>query len=167
MIPLQQVIERYAPLSRDEFTQKVRCDWLVTDSEHQSSSEEAATVVFQTKQALEKAAPESDQNMVLAYPIIKRSVGETSDIITLGRASSNDIVIQDGSISKVHAYFGWDSRQQRRTICDLNSTNGTYLNQEKLIPNLAYLLKTGDQLILGRLSLTYYTPRSFYNVFLS
>ena len=39
------------------------------------------------------------------------------------------------------------------TVTDLDSTNGTYLNDQRLVSHQPYLLTTGDRLILGTLHL--------------
>jgi pSer/pThr/pTyr-binding forkhead associated (FHA) protein len=44
------------------------------------------------------------------------------------------------------------------TIEDLNSNNGTWINEERLPANTPQLLKTGDQLRLGQLTLFIYFP---------
>lgn len=52
-------------------------------------------------------------------------------------------------------------RQDRHvTVCDLNSTNGTYLNNLLLPPESDYLVRSGDRLILGTLHVrvTFDTP---------
>ncbi len=36
-------------------------------------------------------------------------------------------------------------------LTDLGSSNGTYLNHEPLLPHRAYVVKHGDQLVLGTL----------------
>jgi len=55
------------------------------------------------------------------YPLLK-------DQITLGRGDDNDIVIPHASVSRAHA------RLMRRgghfELIDLNSTNGTYVNNQ-------------------------------------
>jgi pSer/pThr/pTyr-binding forkhead associated (FHA) protein len=43
------------------------------------------------------------------------------------------------------------------TLQDLDSTNFTFLNQQKLTPKIEHDLKDGDQIRLGRLSLTFRT----------
>jgi hypothetical protein len=44
------------------------------------------------------------------------------------------------------------------TLEDLNSNNGTWLNEERLPANSPQLLKTGDQVRLGQLALFVYFP---------
>jgi pSer/pThr/pTyr-binding forkhead associated (FHA) protein len=57
--------------------------------------------------------------------------------MNIGRGSANDIVINDELISKAHAVIekakvSDDSEFYRYTIRDLGSTNGTYVNDEKI-----------------------------------
>ena len=51
---------------------------------------------------------------------------------SVGRRIDNDIVISDPSASRVHAEFVYDPEADTVTIIDLNSTNGTYVNRERL-----------------------------------
>ncbi len=48
-------------------------------------------------------------------------------IIKIGRSSSNDIVINDASVSRIHCQIIRDDNGTFRII-DLNSANGTYIN---------------------------------------
>jgi len=51
---------------------------------------------------------------------------------TLGRRSDNDIVIADISASRLHAEIEYDPTADTLTLRDLGSTNGTYVNRERL-----------------------------------
>lgn len=61
------------------------------------------------------------------------------DKITFGTSENNDIVLKSGIISHNHGYFS--IKQNRCTIFDNNSTNGTYINGEKI---MSHQLKVGD-----------------------
>lgn len=50
-------------------------------------------------------------------------------------------------VSFLHASL--EIRDRNWYICDLNSNYGTYLNQQKLLPNQNYPLKLGDKIELG------------------
>ena len=62
---------------------------------------------------------------------------------TIGRAVECDIVIASKSVSREHTRVRRDGR--RWFVDDLGSTNGTYLNGERVIGSLAML--DGDSLI--------------------
>ncbi len=51
---------------------------------------------------------------------------------TLGRKSDNDIVVADISASRRHAEIEYDPSTGQLVITDLGSTNGTYVNRERL-----------------------------------
>jgi adenylate cyclase len=51
---------------------------------------------------------------------------------TIGRRSDNDIVVSDLSASRVHAEVWYNPDEDQLTVYDLASTNGTYVNRERL-----------------------------------
>lgn len=68
--------------------------------------------------------------------------------VTIGRKSSCDVqILGDKSVSGVHCIVSCDS-QGNPVVRDNNSSNGTYLNDEKL--TCEKLLETGDTLEIGR-----------------
>lgn len=52
---------------------------------------------------------------------------------TIGRKQDNDIVIYDLSASRTHAALEFDEISNQLVIRDLDSTNGTYVNQERIL----------------------------------
>ena len=69
------------------------------------------------------------------------------DELTLGRHSDNDIYIKDPFVSKKHFKIVIDEGQYY--LEDLDSANGTYLNQEKLEDVVR--LKNGDIIKIGNI----------------
>ena len=65
-----------------------------------------------------------------------------------------DQVLNDSSVSRMHARFSQD-QEGRMTVRDLNSTNGTWLNGERLQPNESRLMERGDHLRLGRMEFVF------------
>jgi hypothetical protein len=55
--------------------------------------------------------------------------------LTIGRADDNTLVIAERRVSRQHARIDWDESQKKFTLSDLGSSNGTYLNGQK-IPSL-------------------------------
>ncbi len=68
---------------------------------------------------------------------------------TIGRTESSAIVVADAGVSSRHAQLHW--RSGALQITDLGSTNGTFVNGEKLAPNVARRLNVGDRVRLGKL----------------
>ena len=72
------------------------------------------------------------------------------DYMNLGRFSGNDIVLEDRSVSGHHAKI--ITIEGRSFLEDLNSTNGTYVNSERINRRV---LKNGDVISLARGRLRY------------
>ena len=72
--------------------------------------------------------------------------------VTLGRKPDNDIVIADESASRLHAEIEPDAAAGTLIIRDLGSTNGTYVNRERLDSPLP--LNLDDQIRIGQHTLT-------------
>ncbi len=84
---------------------------------------------------------------------------------TIGRAEREgaikphvDLSLFDAAelgVSRIHAAI--DYAPEAPTITDLGSTNGTYLNGQRLMPDQPYLLRYADEVRLGKLILYIYT----------
>jgi hypothetical protein len=82
----------------------------------------------------------------------------TSDTITIGRAIENDIVITSKRVSREHARVrreGW-----RVILEDLGSTNGTFLNDERVLTPVE--LHDEDRIKIGDVILTFHDPDITY-----
>jgi len=81
--------------------------------------------------------------------------GETT---TIGRALENDIVITSKRVSREHACVrreGW-----RAILQDLGSTNGTFLNDERILKSIE--LHDGDRIQIGDVALLFHDPDITY-----
>src|SRR5512146_2844235 len=78
-------------------------------------------------------------------------------IIRLGRASDNDIVLNDPKVSRNHAELGWNGTGF--TLRDQSSANGTFVNGQRLV-NTPRLLHDGDEIHLSKFSMYYEIVRS-------
>jgi pSer/pThr/pTyr-binding forkhead associated (FHA) protein len=66
---------------------------------------------------------------------------------TLGRAPDCEIVLASTQVSRRHATIRQETAAW--SITDLGSSNGTFLNGERLEANISYRLGAGDQIVLG------------------
>jgi len=70
-------------------------------------------------------------------------------INTLGRLSrANNIVIKDKFCSALHAEL--QIGEDGITITDMGSTNGTFVNGNKITPIMSHPLQLGDEITIGR-----------------
>jgi hypothetical protein len=81
--------------------------------------------------------------------------------ITVGRADSNDVSIDDVSVSRFHAYFQQDSMSGEWKLFDAESRNGTWLGPLKLQGKIGQRLADQVSLRFGLVQLKFYEPKSF------
>jgi predicted component of type VI protein secretion system len=65
----------------------------------------------------------------------------------IGRARECHFVVDHTQVSRLHARLELDHEQI--TVIDLNSTNGTYVNGERLLPGQPRRLRAGDKIDFG------------------
>jgi hypothetical protein len=63
---------------------------------------------------------------------------------TIGRARDCHLIIDHTQVSRLHATLQWDHEQV--VLTDLESTNGTFVNGERLPPNEPRRLRAGDRI---------------------
>jgi hypothetical protein len=73
--------------------------------------------------------------------------------ITIGRLSSNQLMVNDPKASSRHATISPAGQGYR--ITDLGSTNGTFVNEQRLSPNTPLTLNPGDRIRIGDTTFTY------------
>ncbi len=81
-----------------------------------------------------------------ALPVRKKQEVFESKI-TVGRATNNDIVIADATISKLHAWFVIDG--DRLLLVDAGSRNGTHLGDTRLAAKTPTPAKVGERIRFG------------------
>lgn len=75
------------------------------------------------------------------------------DRILLGRGAGTDVRLPDASVSVKHATIRLES--SRYVIVDHGSTNGTRVNDQRIVPERAKPLRDGDTITIGVFSLRY------------
>lgn len=101
----------------------------------------------------------NDPQLARIYKIRRRD-GEAGPL-QLGRTADNDIAIDDSSLTRHHATL--EVRQDLVIVTDMESKNGTFLNEERLDPGTPAAAKSADVVRFGRVSMQVYTPRALYH----
>jgi hypothetical protein len=137
-----------AGLSREAFFKTHPDPFLIQLSEGSGANANVRTTVFSTVvMSADQLAPKN-RDGVWVYEIRKRAGANAFALmVTLGRARNNDIVIDDGSVSKFHATFT-KNPDGRWALTD-KSTNGTRLDGVKLTKDKAAPLGSGSVITIA------------------
>ncbi|MFN8673113.1 MAG: adenylate/guanylate cyclase domain-containing protein [Candidatus Sericytochromatia bacterium] len=82
---------------------------------------------------------------------VEKEIRQGSSV--LGRSSDNAISISEASVSSKHLLIS--NFSDYIEILDLNSSNGTFINGTKLNPFIPQKVKNGDNITLGRYTISY------------
>jgi len=80
--------------------------------------------------------------------------------VTLGRVETNDISIDDSSVSRFHAWLQYDDRTQQWSLCDADSKNGTFVDGDALGARQRKVVNDGGIIRLGNAHLRFLLPES-------
>jgi len=88
-----------------------------------------------------------DRILVLNPDGTTHAVSMKSEGLTIGRSAGNDLVLDHSKTSRQHAQVEFDGTSY--TVSDLNSTNGTYLANVKLLPGVPEVWTPDQALRIG------------------
>ena len=74
--------------------------------------------------------------------------------LSVGRAGSNDLTIDDSSVSKIHASLVLNSENQLM-IADTGSTNGTFINGQRISYGKAHVVGEGQEIKFGSVEVAF------------
>jgi hypothetical protein len=75
--------------------------------------------------------------------------------LTLGRAQDNSLVVSDAQSSGHHAEIAPGPQGTNHVLIDLGSTNGTFVNEERLTPRIPRPLRASDVIRIGETRFTF------------
>lgn len=96
------------------------------------------------QRALARLAVQGGPDAGVRHPILK-------PVVSLGRGSQNDVVVEDDSVSTTHARLDYDAGAWR--ITDLASTNGTYVGGVRIPAEVPTPIPHGAGFRLGAVQL--------------
>lgn len=74
--------------------------------------------------------------------------------LSVGRTKENDLWLDDASVSKIHAALVLNSENQLM-VADTGSTNGTFINNQRIAYGQAIPIKGGDKLKFGTVEVVF------------
>ncbi len=142
---------------RSEFAKRYPNAWLVWEAGAWSVSGDGEQNVAHTlppAEDLQDCLPTGD---VLCFELATSSPDQT---LSLGRASQNDIVINDSTVSREHLVLARNSSGE--WSADITSpTPQVSISGRHLVHGKPTSLRQGDVLKVGEVLLTFYDPQSF------
>ena len=127
---------------------------------------------FSTKQidvpgilnALSNDLADTDFLKARVIEISKKKIRNNEGVINIGRSPNNDIVLYNKAVSKSHALIHYPSDEGPAHLTDLQSTNYTFLNNEKIAPYMMLELTDGDEISFGpQTKVFYFSTKTFYD----
>ncbi len=96
---------------------------------------------------------------IKSVPKEKRLEFPSEGSLSVGRTGSNALVIDDGSVSKIHASLSINA-DGRLVVSDTGSTNGTFINDVRLAYGKATVIEPEDEVKFGLVGVRFeYVPR--------
>ena len=122
--------------------------------------------MFLVKPRLNAAGEIEDETYELEIPrfawISHGEAHEAHETITIGRYIDSQITVNDFTISADHAWFLVDNYEGAYFVVDRGSTNGTFIDGERLRPHLIHEIRSGQDLVLGRVVFRFLDAEAFY-----
>ncbi len=102
-------------------------------------------------------------NLLPVLPLRPRADGNLGEV-RLGRATNNDVVLADETISSNHALFQRNDRTGSYQLIDQGSRNGSRVNGRIALAGRAVILFDSDLLELGDSLVLFFYPAGLYQV---
>lgn len=114
--------------TREAFAARYPAPFLLVESTAAAAPASASTATNRL-QAIPRGATSLDDARAVVH-IVMRRPGASSNMITLGRAATNDIVLHGTSVSNLHAYLTREGGAW--VLRDARSSNGTWHGAARL-----------------------------------
>lgn len=147
---------------RTEFLAKVRCPYLALPAIGTGSSDSEATDNPPPTDKVDLTHTIAHWDLQVLLPIMRARSSSTS--VTLGRASTNDVVLPDPRISKTQVSFE-RSKDDAWWIRDLGSTNGTKVDLHVVPRTHGVPLRSGTRIRLAEaIDAVFLEPEALFSV---
>jgi FHA domain len=152
--------DKAASLRREHFLSQYPHPFLVhATGELQAIDPEKRDDLTSDRLVLERPREALHESMKVA-PVVPRDVD--NDRVTIGVATTCDVLLDDASVSKRHAWF--EEVGGLWQISDADSSAGTQVNNDPIEPGTPRVLVSGDRITLGYVEMMFLAPDGFYDL---
>lgn len=160
---VQDYIRACTELDRDGFCERFDASVLVALTPGEMHTFQlAATGMVTPDRPAAHGGPAARLNPRMPVIELRKAHGGRAYEVYIGRSEENDVVILDETVSARHARIILE-RAGVFMLQDLDSTNGTTLNQKPLLPDRAVELKDADAIAFGDAEYLFFTPGGLYD----
>jgi hypothetical protein len=159
--PLTTYARRFV-VDRATFQATLEHPMLVWSSGHVPSTE-AGTPEHYLPTDAGRSPTRPSAGMAIAFEV-KKVIGKANPFamgITVGRLDHNDVVVDDATISRFHAYFQKDEKKGSWSLSDAESKHGSFVNGLQLQANQRVPLTNGCDVRFGVVAMQFFTPEGF------
>jgi pSer/pThr/pTyr-binding forkhead associated (FHA) protein len=155
----------YAPLTlkvtRDYFIEGVKLNVGFDNTDENDAELNVTMPLINIKEAIpaEERVEESSVSFVARHKIKGVAKQKTVNLpaggrISIGRTGSSDLILEDISVSKIHASIAADD-DGGLVVADTGSTNGTFINGKRIPYGKAMPLVNGDHVKFGEVEVEF------------
>lgn len=156
-VPIHELRADARILSPEDFEERHGSAFLLLSAAELAMPSGPATTEVRLLMDGEHVHASSTANLSLVVFPVRRTGRSVGHLVTIGRASNNDVAIPDVSISRFHAFLK-EADAGRWQLQDAGSTNGTLVNGNPIArqgQGAPADLKAGDSVRLGQVELTF------------
>jgi len=162
---LPQLLALARRVTRDEFIRQFDHPFLsrprLSSTAFGGDEEQVATDV----RSYDSRADEAMRPAAVRFvPLVRNSASPYTDRITVGRTANCDVVLNEKSVSKLHALFWPAADFDHWAVSDARSANGSWLNEKRLAPLDRMPIRPGDLLRFGELEVKFIDPTILYEM---
>ena len=160
-------------LSRDAFGKKFPHPFLIRRASARKDGEPESgdygeklsfhTNVSEGAEASELPAGSVRLSGATVLAIVKKPQNPYPDRISVGRALNCDVVLRDGTVSKLHGHFAPVSSTEADLV-DRGSQNGTKVNGVPLKAEIPKRLAPGDTIIFGSVAVQFLDAKKLWDL---
>jgi hypothetical protein len=158
-------------VSKEDFSRFIQGACLVGSAIHlgkldlqprKTTLEMNRTVLFEPLAGDDEAVESSEGLKHAIYPLVPGELAYgTGSVFSIGRTDGNTLIMPDYAISKKHAAI--ENKRGTYFLKDLGSTNGTFLNGERLADK-AMEMHDRDIVSFARYEFAFLSPEQLYNM---
>lgn len=159
---VEELIGLAQKLPRPAFERRLPGLYLIIAAETSGAPVAFRTIVVSP--GMKRPAQSRVDHIDEVLPIAKAPENPYPERISVGRARNCDVVLRDGSVSKLHAHF-YVEADGAFDLVDLESQNGTRVNGRTLAPHQRERVLLGDELEFGTVRATIADADALYELF--